>query len=67
MDDLIERVHPRVGASGTHDQWFMVEAKRLGERGAKEPHDRVVLRLVRESTEGLTVVGQVEAPTLRDA
>ena len=67
MDDLVKGVDAGVGTTCAHDQWFMFEAKCFRQRGAKLPHDGVVLGLVREATKSLAVIGQVEAPALRGA
>jgi hypothetical protein len=67
VHDLLKGVHATIGPSGANDEWLVFEAQCFGNSCAKEPHDRVVLGLVREATKGLTVVGQVEAPALRGA
>src|ERR1035437_2717373 len=61
VDHLIEGVHASVGATGTHDHWFLFETECFGERGTKKSHDGVVLGLISEATKGLAVVGQVKA------
>jgi hypothetical protein len=67
VDNLVERVHARVGATGAHDEWLVVQTKRLGQRYTQQPHDRVVLGLVGKAAEGLTVIGEVEPPPLGGA